>query len=128
MRVLSIDPGAKYCGFVLREKINSHWHLRQIGGFGPVRLLEWMEKQEFDVLIVERPAMGPGADFKTRAVYQNVRELAECRGIRIYAISPGEWKPFMKARKSICDAHSIDRHAMDAERMLIYWRLTCLGE
>jgi len=128
MRVLSIDPGAKYCGFILQEKIDSHWHLRHFGGFGPIRLLEWMEKQEFDILIVERPAMGPGADFKTRVVYQDVRKLAERKGSRIYAISPGEWKPFMKARRSIRDAHSIDRHARDAEHMLIYWRLACLGE
>lgn len=127
MRILSVDPGAKYCGFILQEELNLCWHA-WYGTLEPAQFLEWMEKQEFDVLIIERPAMGPGADFKTRSVYQNIRELAECKDSRIYAISPGEWKPFMKARKSIRDAHSINRHARDAEQMLMYWRLTCLGE
>ena len=130
MRVLSVDPGAKHCGFILQEEFDSHWHTWH-GTFEPARFLQWMGKQKFDVLIVERPAMGPGADFKTRAVYQDIRDLAERKdnppGL-IYTISPGEWKPFMKARENIRNIHSIDQHAKDAEQMLIYWRLTCLGE
>lgn len=129
MRVLSVDPGAKHCGFVLQEKVDSYWHLRRFGVFGPIQFLRWMKRQQFDVLVIERPAMGPGADFKTRAVYQDIRKVAENKDSRIYAISPGEWKPFMKARKKdIGDTRLTDPHTRDAERLLMYWRLTCLGE
>jgi hypothetical protein len=119
MRILSIDPSEQNTGIVLWEDgevlaANTKHEAREVGAF-------LMGLAAVDIILLERPANGPGANPRTWAVYEYIYALVRelFLHIRLVLVSPGEWKPVTKTwdwRSDLADVHQRDAHTM-----LRYW-------
>jgi len=139
--VMAVDPSAHNCGVAVYTYSpltlrTSFCHplahsLKRISLWLTIPAWKAVEvydaSNEFDV-IIERVAVGPGADAETVHAMNMVFEV--CKDFvpehKIHLISPGEWKPVIQALtlkgriKAPCQGNE---HIRDCKNMVMYWRL-----
>lgn len=125
MEIISIDPSAEAVGIIRwKETPNA---LNILACTMPLEAAEhWLywalADQAFSgTVLIERPAMGPGADAGTIAAYLALETASKYLKKTTLSISPGEWKPIARSH-SWRGLDVWGPHATDAYLMLRYWR------
>lgn len=119
--ILAIDPSEENTGLVFSSSTDELKSCTL-----PVqRALAWLKMiPQPNVVLLERPALGPSANAGTIAAWKAIswQITAGFPGARIANISPGNWKAVMEKRKLQFPASLKTKHERDAYAMLMYWK------
>lgn len=128
MRIISIDPGHSTGVCFFHAGYDSNVGLSGTMTVAHDRILATFERRWWDVhydkYLVERPPKG--GDDETVRCYLNLRDRFNKTPGKLVLVSPGEWKPWVKANpipdkwKTTCQ----DQHQRDAAGMLHWWLST----
>lgn len=129
MKVMSIDPGAKYVGAAVHEDGSQLW-VDTLSPFELEKVLtDLCHRHQIGKVLIEETARGMWSDHEAYHVFRKAEDILDglLPGVEILRVRPGEWKPFAHAQ----GWHKVgwrrarglkDQHQHDAVMLYEWWR------